>query len=162
MEYPKLMNHRFIWLLKKAILMALWTKTSLCVKSSLLEQRLPRTPSRQKQNQCNLRNLRLINSCLCGYESFMQNKANFRKSQMNVTKVITTDYEKRTLSEPGKNKANSNPIKANTNPIKANIMPKQIQNEPKQSQFQTQFPPRTIRHPTYNIRNTKPICWIFK
>ncbi|MHC4543770.1 MAG: hypothetical protein ACYSYL_04475 [Planctomycetota bacterium] len=37
----------FSWLLKKAILMALWTKASLCVKSSLLEQSLPRTPSRQ-------------------------------------------------------------------------------------------------------------------
>jgi hypothetical protein len=44
---------------------------------------------------------------------FMQNKANFRKSQMNVNKVLTKDYEKRTLGERGKNKPNTNPIKPN-------------------------------------------------
>ena len=65
---------------------------------------------------------------------FMQNKANFRKSQMNVNNVLTTDYEKRTLGKCGKNKANSNPIKANSNPIKANIMPKQTQYKPNQTQ----------------------------
>ena len=77
-------KHLFSRLLKKAILMALWTKAGLCVKSSLLEQCLPRTPSRPKtsvisvaKNLCNLlllfraflwlknpfnqRNLRLIN-----------------------------------------------------------------------------------------------------
>ena len=66
-------------LLKKAVSMALWTMASLCVKSSLLEQNLPRTPSRPKtsvisvisvaKNLCNLwlkkpfnpRNPRLIN-----------------------------------------------------------------------------------------------------
>ncbi len=47
---------------------------------------------------------------------FMQNKANFRKSQMNVNKVLTMDYEKRTLGERGKNEPKTNPIKANTNP----------------------------------------------
>ena len=45
--------------------------------------------------------------------SFMQNKANFRKAQMNVTKVLTRDYENKTLGERGKNKANSKPNKAN-------------------------------------------------
>jgi len=44
---------------------------------------------------------------------FMQNKANFVKAQMNVNKAITRDYENRTLSGSGKNKANSKPIKAN-------------------------------------------------
>jgi hypothetical protein len=29
---------------------------------------------------------------------------------MNVNKVLTKDYEKRTLGERGKNKPNSNPI----------------------------------------------------
>jgi len=43
----------------------------------------------------------------------MQNKANFRKSQMNVNKVLTKDYENKTLGEHGKNKPNSKPIKAN-------------------------------------------------
>ncbi len=47
----------------------------------------------------------------------MQNKANFRKSQMNINKVLTNAYKEKTLSWLGKNKANSNPIKANSNPI---------------------------------------------
>jgi len=61
---------------------------------------------------------------------FMQNKPNFRKSQMNVSKVLTRDYEKRTLGERGKNKPNTNPIqtqyKPNTNPIKPNFKGKKI------------------------------------
>jgi hypothetical protein len=63
----------------------------------------------------------------------MQNKPNFRKSQMNVNKVITTDYEKLDTWSSGKNKPNSNPIqtqlehnkcqnKPNTKPNKANII----------------------------------------
>jgi len=52
---------------------------------------------------------------------FMQNKPNFWKSQMNVNKVLTRDYEKRTLGERGKNKPNTKPIqtqfKPNSNPI---------------------------------------------
>ncbi|MBW8039627.1 MAG: hypothetical protein FVQ85_06465 [Planctomycetes bacterium] len=63
---------------------------------------------------------------------FMQNKANFRKSQMNVNKVLTKDYEKRTLGGRGKNEPKTNPIKANTNPIKPNFEGKKIpgQTEP--------------------------------
>ncbi len=53
----------------------------------------------------------------------MQNKAKFRKSQMNVTKVLTKDYEKKDTWSSGKNKPNSNPI--------------QTQYKPNQSQFQT-------------------------
>jgi hypothetical protein len=60
---------------------------------------------------------------------FLTNKANFRKSQVNVSNVLTRVYEKWTLGQVGKtnpkqtqNKANSNPIqsqfKANTNPNK--------------------------------------------
>jgi hypothetical protein len=41
----KLLFSRF---LEKAIFLALWTKASLCGKSSLSEQSLPRTPSRLK------------------------------------------------------------------------------------------------------------------
>ena len=69
---------------------------------------------------------------------FMQNKPNFRKSQMNVNNVLTKNYEKRTLGERGKNKPNSNPIQTQSNPIKANKMPKQTQFKPKQTQFQTE------------------------
>ncbi len=49
---------------------------------------------------------------------FMQNEPNFRKSQMNVNKVLTNAYEEKTLGEHGKNEPNTNP------------------NEPNQSQFQ--------------------------
>jgi len=62
----------------------------------------------------------------------MQNKAKPRKSQMNVTKAITKDYEKKTLSERGKNKPKTNP--------------KQTQNKAKQTQIkanQTQIKPKT-------------------
>jgi hypothetical protein len=65
---------------------------------------------------------------------FIQNKPNFRKSQMNVTSLITMVYENKTLGESGKNKPNSKPIQTQSNPIKANIMPKQTQFKPKQSQ----------------------------
>jgi len=43
----------------------------------------------------------------------MQNKANFGKAQMNVTKVLTMDYKNKTLGGSGKNKANTKPNKAN-------------------------------------------------
>ena len=45
--------------------------------------------------------------------SFLTNKPNFRKVQMNVSYVIIKVYENKTLGERGKNKANSNPNKAN-------------------------------------------------
>jgi hypothetical protein len=52
---------------------------------------------------------------------FCTNKPNFRKSQMNVNKVLTRDYDKLDTWSIGKNKPNSNPIqtqyKAKTNPI---------------------------------------------
>jgi len=40
----------------------------------------------------------------------MQNEPNFRKSQMFVNKVLTKDYDKRTLGERGKNEPKTNPI----------------------------------------------------
>jgi len=40
----------------------------------------------------------------------MQNEPNFRKSQMNVTKVLTRDYENKTLGQRGKNEPKTNPI----------------------------------------------------
>jgi hypothetical protein len=67
---------------------------------------------------------------------FMQNKPNFRKSQMNVSSLLTKDYDKKDTWWSGKNKPNSNPIqsqfKANTKPIKAN-------SNPIQTQFQSQY-----------------------
>ena len=44
---------------------------------------------------------------------FMQNKANFRKAQMNVNSFITKDYRKNDAFAVQKNKPNSNPNKAN-------------------------------------------------
>jgi hypothetical protein len=63
---------------------------------------------------------------------FMQNKPNFRKSQVNVNKLLTRDYENWTLGGVGKTnpiqtqyKPNSKPIqtqyKANSNPNKPNL-----------------------------------------
>jgi len=43
----------------------------------------------------------------------MQNKANFRKSQMNVSIFSQKDYERNDIFAVPENKANSNPIKAN-------------------------------------------------
>jgi len=43
----------------------------------------------------------------------MQNKANFRKSQMNVISALTNDYENIANWTLGENKPNSKPIKPN-------------------------------------------------
>ena len=61
---------------------------------------------------------------------FMQNEPNFRKSQMNVNKVLTTDYEKRTLGQLGK-----------TNPIRTQYEPNQSQYKPNSNPKQTQTKP---------------------
>jgi len=82
---------------------------------------------------------------------FMQNKPNFRKSQMNVNMVLTVDYEKKTLGERGKNKPNSNPIQTQTNPItekqKMNVNKVLTKGYENKSHFwikakQTQFKPK--------------------
>jgi len=43
----------------------------------------------------------------------MQNKPNFRKSQMNVNIFSTKTYENKSNWTLGENKPNSNPIKSN-------------------------------------------------
>ena len=85
----------------------------------------------------------------------MQNKAKLRKSQMNVNSGLSKDYEKKTLSERGKNKPKTNPKQTQTKPKQTQNKAKQIedpegtQTKPKQiedpegSQFQgKQFMPR--------------------
>ena len=47
----------------------------------------------------------------------MQNKPNFRKSQMNVSSYITTEYEAMDTWSSGENKPNQSQNKPNTNPI---------------------------------------------
>jgi len=147
-------------------------------QSLLYKQILPRTPSRPKtlcslwlysscsscaswlKNPCNPR---LINDLLLRkitYEFIsknMQNKPNFQKAQMNVSRVSKRDYEKMDTWWSGKNKPNSNPIQTQTKPIsekaKMNVTAiitkgyenkshfwlkaKQTQFKPKQTQFQT-------------------------
>ena len=62
---------------------------------------------------------------------FLQNKPNFRKSQMNVSDYITREYANWTLGEHGINK-------------------------PKQTQFKPDSP-SAIHNTQYAIRNTNPI-----
>ncbi len=52
---------------------------------------------------------------------FMQNKANFRKSQVKVNLYNTTDYEEKSDWTPGENKPNSKPIKANLKRAQMNV-----------------------------------------
>jgi len=132
----------FTRLMKKAVSMALCTMASLCGKSSLLEQSLSRTPSQLKTsvisvaknpfNQCNLRlinDLRSTKDYVRKNKLFLQNEPNFPDALMNVTNLLTTNYEQLTMNYVQKNKPNTNPIKPNTKPIKAYKMPKQTQNK---------------------------------
>ena len=57
-----------------------------------------------------------LSRVLYKFAPFMQNKPNFLNTQMNVNKVLTRDYEKKTLGEHGKNKANTNPIQTQYKP----------------------------------------------
>ena len=52
---------------------------------------------------------------------FMQNKPNFRKSQMNVKSYNTKDYENKRDWTLGENKPNSNPIKPNFRKAQMNV-----------------------------------------
>jgi len=47
----------------------------------------------------------------------MQNKANLRKSQMDVNSAMAKDYENISDWTLGENKPNSNPIQTQTKPI---------------------------------------------
>jgi len=64
---------------------------------------------------------------------FMQNEPNFRKSQMNVNKVLTNAYEKKDTWWSGKNEPKTNPIypgvasgEAGSKPIKPYFKGKRI------------------------------------
>ncbi|GAI37054.1 unnamed protein product, partial [marine sediment metagenome] len=92
---------------------------------------------------------------------FMQNKANFQKSQMNVNKAITRDYENETLGKRGKNKPNTNPIQSQTNPISekakmnvTSIITKGYENKPRfrAKAKQTQYKPNQTQ-PVVSLSN---------
>ena len=129
-------------LLRKAISMALWVKASLCGKSSLLEQSLPRTPTRLRIISVNpiilsnyfrvlrgekireisvnpwlINDLRSTKVYVRKNNLFMQNKANFQKVKLNVTKVLTKDYDKMDTWSIRKNEPKTNPKQTQTNPI---------------------------------------------
>jgi len=92
--------------------------------------------------------------------SFLTNKANFRKSQINVITIITREYENETLSRRGKNKANSKPIQTQSNPISkkakmkvSTILTKGYENKARfqAKAKQTQFKPKQTQfHPSPN------------
>ncbi len=109
-------KHLFSRLLKKAVSMALWTKASLCVKSSLLEQSLSRTPSRPKTsiisvNPVILSNLSSCSSCA----SWLKNPFNPRNLRL-INDLRSTKVYVRKNNLFMQNKANSNPNKPNFKP----------------------------------------------
>jgi hypothetical protein len=63
-------------------------------------------------------------------KSFLQNKPNFRKSQMNVNNVLTTNYDKMDTWSIGKNKPNTNPIQTQSKPKQTQYKAKQSQTKP--------------------------------
>jgi hypothetical protein len=60
----------------------------------------------------------------------MQNKAKFRKSQMNLSDYITRDYGKWTLGQTGKTKPKQTQYKANSDPIQTQYKPNSNPNKP--------------------------------
>ena len=74
--------------------------------------------------------IRSTNSYVRNYKPFLTNKANFRKSQMNVSDLLIREYEQMDTWSSGKNKPNTKPIqsqnKPKTNPNKANSCPPSV------------------------------------
>jgi len=66
---------------------------------------------------------------------FMQNKPNLLNVQMNVNKVLTKNYENKTLGRRGKNKANQSQYKPNQSQYNAN----QSQYKPKTNPIKPNF-----------------------
>ncbi|MGB2807139.1 MAG: hypothetical protein WBC22_05340 [Sedimentisphaerales bacterium] len=163
-----LIKHLFRRLLKKAVSMALWTKANLCVKSSLLEQSLPRTPIWPKTSMIsasknlynlllkicvicgkNLRNLRLIND-LRAYKALYNCKDTFT----DVMKTLQNNLFMQ-------NKANFRKVKLNVNKVLTrgydqmdtwSSGKKQSQTNPKR----TQSNPMLARHVVWRAVNVCP------
>ena len=93
--------------------------------------------------------------------SFMQNKANFPDAQMNVNKVLTKEYENKTLSRSGKNKANSKPNKANVRKAKMNVttfLTKEYENISNWTLFENKPNTKPIQTQTKPISEAKKCC----
>ncbi|MHC4173187.1 MAG: hypothetical protein ACYTBX_17345 [Planctomycetota bacterium] len=84
--------------------------------------------------------------------SFMQNKANFRKSQVNVNLYITRNYENKSDWTLGENKPNTKPIQTQSNPIAESV-----------KLMQSVYLQRIMKEMTFSqFRKTKPIQTQFK
>ncbi len=99
---------------------------------------------------------------------FMQNKANFRKSQMNVTSLITADYEKKTLGKRGKKQSQTKPNKAKFKKAEMNVTSiltvgyenkppirapkKQSQTSKRQKPMQTSLPKGIMKETRFWVR----------
>jgi len=78
----------------------------------------------------------------------MQNKPNLLDAKMNVSSILTTDYENKYNWTLGENKPNSNPNKPNLRKAKMNVnllvtkdyRKKMISQSEKTNPIQTQFP----------------------
>ena len=63
--------------------------------------------------------LKLINQ----FELIMQNKPNFLNAQMNVSSILTKDYENERLADAAKTNPKQTQYKPNTNPIQSQNKP---------------------------------------
>jgi len=117
-------------------------------------------------------NLRLINDLrstkvyVRKNNLFMQNKANFRKSQMNVSTILTKDYENKTLGEHEKKQSQTKPNKAKFKKAKMNVTSiitkgyenispirapkKQSQISKRQKSMQTSLPQRIMKKTAFS------------
>jgi len=93
------------------------------------------------------------------YKQNMQNKANFQKSQMNVSNGLTMNYEQMDTWSGGKNKPNSKPIqtqfKANSNPIQTQYKPNSNPISSPQTAIFTQFIINELRTMNYELITNK-------
>jgi hypothetical protein len=70
---------------------------------------------------------------------FMQNEPKFRKSQINVTVLLTSKYAHLDTWSIGKNEPKTNPNEPKTNPIKAKKTTQRTQTNPIQTQYKANF-----------------------
>jgi hypothetical protein len=126
------------------------------------------------KNPFNQRNPRLINDLRAfgifttverslQIRLFMQNEPNFRKSQMNVNKVLTKNYEKMDTWWSGKKQSQTNPNKAKSKKAKMNVtsaLTKGYENKPpiwapkKQSQISKRQKPMQTSLQQRIMKNT--------
>jgi len=83
---------------------------------------------------------------------FLQNEPNFRKSQMNLTDLLTINYVQMDTWSIRKNEPKTNPNEPKTNPILANKMPIRTQTNPIQTQFMLNFRVRKMLNLTITPR----------